>query len=241
MSDQIAFLWQNIPNLMIGFPGHRPGGLLLSVMLAVAAIMLGFVVAVLLGTAYETRFRSLRLLVYLYIEVFRGIPLILLLLVIHQLLGNGRHLGFNPPPLISAFVALTLYSSAYQAEIIRAGLQAIPVRMVETARLIGCSRRQVYQLIKLRYALHVMLPAFTGQAISLFKDSSVVVIIGVADLMTVARVTLGSDVVNAPYWVGLYLVVGLLYFAVAFTVSRLAQDWERRHHSSDLVHSLVNY
>ncbi len=86
-----------------------------------------------------------------------------------------------------------------------------------------------------------MLPAFTGQAVSLFKDTSVVIILGVAELMTVARIALGSDVGNAPYWVALFLVVGFLYFIVAFSLSRLAQRWERSHRRGDLVHTLANY
>ncbi len=241
MPEQIAFLLRNAPNLLIGFPGHRPGGLVMSVLLALVAIGMGFILALFIGTGYESRRRPLRLAAHVYVQLFRGIPLILLLLIVHQLLGNGRQLGLETTPLLSALVALTLYSSAYQAEIVRAGLQLVPQRMVESARLMGSSRRQTYRLIKLRYTLHIMLPAFTGQAISLFKDTSVVVIIGVAELMTVASISLGSDVGNAPYWVGLYLMVGFFYFTVAFTLSRLAQRWEQQHHTTNLVHSLANY
>ena len=241
MPDQIAFLLKNIPNLLVGFPGHRPGGLLMSILLAVVAIALGFLLAVLIGAAYESRRRPVRLAAHAYVQVFRGIPLILLLLIMHQLLRYGRFVGLPRPPLLSALVTLVLYSSAYQAEIVRAGLQSVPDRLVDSARLMGSNRQQLYRLIKLRYTLHVMLPAFTGQAISLFKDTSVVVILGIAELMTVARIALGSDVDNAPFWVGLYLLVGLFYFLVAFTTSRLAQRWERGHQTGDLTHSLANY
>ena len=85
-----------------------------------------------------------------------------------------------------------------------------------------------------------MRPSFAGQAISLFKDTSVVVILGVAELMTVARIVLGSDVGNAPYWVSLFLLVGFFYFVVAFTLSRLSLRWEKGHRTTDLVHSLAN-
>jgi general L-amino acid transport system permease protein len=241
MSDQIAFLLHNLLNLLIGFPGQRPGGLLLSLFLAVVAIALGFLIAILLGTVYQSKRRPLRWLVQLYVQVFRGLPLILLLLLVHQVLGYGRELGLQRSALTSALVALTLYSSAYQAEIVRAGLRAVPQRLTEAATLMGSSPRQTYWRIQLRYSWHVMLPAFTGQAISLFKDTSVVIIIGVADLMTTARIALGSDVGNAPYWVALYLVVGLFYFVVAFSVSQLAQRRERQMQTGDLVHSLANY
>ena len=177
----------------------------------------------------------------LYVLVFRGLPLLLLVLLAHQLLSSGRPWGITTTPLRSALIALTLYSGAYQVEIVRAGLKAVPIRLVEAARLMGCTPWQAYRQIKLRYAVRVMLPAFTGQAISLFKDTSVVIIIGVAELMTVARISLGSDVGNAPYWVGLYLMVGLLYFCVAFTLSRLAYRWEQGSQTADLTHSLANY
>ncbi len=241
MSDQITFLLENLPNLLIGFPGHRPGGLTLSILLAAVAIALGFMLAYVLGMGYESRWRAVRGAVHLYVQVFRGIPLILLLLIVHQLLGELRQIGLGLTPLHSALLALILYSSAYQAEIVRSGLQAVPQHLTESAHLMGSNKRQTYRLIKMRYTLHTMAPAFTGQAISLFKDTSVVVILGVAELMTVARIVLGSDVGNAPYWVGLFLVVGFFYFAVALSLSRLAQRWERRHRSTDLVHSLANY
>jgi len=241
MSEQITFLFENSLHLLIGFPGYRPGGLLLSLLLAGVSIGVGFVMAMFVGLGSVSDKRPLRIVSSLYVQLFRGIPLILLLLIVHQLLGNGRSLGLKMTPLTSALIALVLYSSAYQAEIVRAGLQSVPAHLIDAARLLGSNRGQTFRLIKLRYTWHVMLPAFTGQAISLFKDSSVVVILGVAELMTVARIVLGSNVGNAPYWVSLYLVVGLYYFAVAFSLSRLAQRWERQHQIGDLVHSMSNY
>ena len=240
MLDQLAFVLEKLPYLLFGFPGQRPGGLVLTLLLAVFSVGVGFVLALPVSGAYASRHHTLRWLGQAYVELFRGLPLILLLVLVHQIVGSPRF-GFNFSPRTSALVALTLYSSAYQAEIVRAGLRSVPQPLVDSARLMGSSRWQVYRLVKLRYALRVMLPAFTGQAISLFKDTSVVVIIGVAELMTAARIALGNDVANAPYWVSVYLMVGFLYFCVALILSQLAQRWERRTQSRDLVHSLVNY
>ena len=239
MSDQLAFLIENLPHLLIGFPNHRPGGLLLSVFLALVAIGFGFLIALPMGSGSDSGLWPLRWLCRLYIELFRGLPLILLLILVHQMGGRLR-LGIDFTPRTSAIIALTLYSSAYQAELVRAGLQLVPYQLVETAQSMGSTSWQAFCFVKLPYALRVMLPAFTGEAISLFKDTSVVVIIGVAELMTVARMVLGGDVSNAPYWVGMYLTVGLLYFGVAFTLSQLAERWERRTKMGDLVHSLAN-
>jgi general L-amino acid transport system permease protein len=95
--------------------------------------------------------------------------------------------------------------------------------------------------VELPYALKVMTPAFVGQAISLFKDTSVLVIIGAAELMTITRAVLGSDISNLQHWITLYLFVGILYFSIAYTVSLIARRWEKRSRSRELVHSLTNY
>ncbi|MCH7901286.1 MAG: ABC transporter permease subunit [Acidobacteria bacterium] len=239
MSDQIDFLLDSLPHLLFGFPGQRPGGLVMSVLLAVAGLGVGLAVAVVVAAAQDARSRSLRRLADSYVHLFRGIPLILLVLIIHQLVASGPILGLNNTPLRSAVIALVLYSSAYQADIIRTGLRSVPVGMVEWARVIGGSRWQVYRLVKLPYSLRVMQPALSGQGITLFKDTSVVVIIGVAELTTTARIVLGSDVGNTPFWVATYLTVGLLYFVVAFAVSRLALRGERRYQAGNLVRSLA--
>lgn len=241
MSEQLQFLLQNLPNLLIGFPGHRPGGLLTTLLLALVGNGLGFGLGLLVGWLGEAKQRPLHLLSRLYIETFRGMPLLLLVLLIFQLFGNGRRYGLPPTPIYAAFLALTLYSAAYQAEIIRAGLRAVPNPMIEASTLMGHTAAQSFRRLKLPYAIQVMIPALVGQAISLFKDSSVVIIIGVADLMTTARIVLGSDIGNAPYWVSLYLLVGFCYFVIAFTLSRAARRIEKKRQSGDLLHAVVNY
>ena len=240
MLEPLAFLIKNLPYLLVGFPGQRPGGLLLSLLMAMVGVGLGFVIAAIIGSGYESRLRPIRWLCRLYVEVFRGLPLILLLVLVYLVVG-GRRFDLKLSPQVAAALSLALYSGAYQAEIVRAGLRAVPQRWVESARLMGSTPWQVYRLVKLRYALRVMLPGLTGQAISLFKDTSVLIVIGVAELMTVARSVLGSDVTNTPHWVGLYLMLGFLYFCVAFSVSQLAQRWERHWRSGDTIHSLSNY
>ena len=240
MSEQLEFILRNLPNFLIGFPGHRPGGLLMSVLLAGLAICIGAVVATPVALARDGHSRLLRWMSAAYIQIVRGVPLVLLLLLVHQLLGGATAFGVDAA-LLSALVSLVLYSSAYQADIIATGVRAVPPGLVEDARLLGGSRAQVFALVRLPYGIRVMQPALTGQAITLFKDSSVVVILGVADLTTTARLALGSDVTNAPHWVATYLTVGLLYFVVAFGVSRLARRSERRLPGGALVHSLQKF
>ncbi|MBE9523630.1 MAG: ABC transporter permease subunit [Chloroflexi bacterium] len=237
---QIEFLIANLSNLLIGFPNQRPGGLLLSILLALFGVGIGFLIALAVGSGRGSRIFWIRWISRLYIEIFRGLPLILLLVLVYQVLG-GRRFGLDMTPRTAAMITLALYSGAYQAEIVYAGLNAIPKQLVDSFRVIGGSPWQVFFWIKMRYAIRVMLPAFLGQAISLFKDTSVVVIIGVADLMTVGRAVLGSDVKNLSYWVSLYLFIGFIYFIIAFGISKIVRRSELAQQSNDFVYSLVNF
>jgi len=240
MIEQIEFIYSHSPQLLFGFPGQRPGGLLLSVMLAILAIVIGFFFALLVGAGQQSRSGPVRWVCQRYIDIFRGLPLILLVIIIYQL-GGVRILGFDINPLAAALIALVLYSSAYQAEIVRAGLLSVPRQHVESARVLGSSPLRAFFTVELPYALRVMTPAFVGQAISLFKDTSVLVIIGAAELMTITRAVLGSDITNLQHWITLYLFVGLLYFGIAYAVSLIARRWEEKSRSSELVHSLTTY
>jgi His/Glu/Gln/Arg/opine family amino acid ABC transporter permease subunit len=214
----LEFLWRNLPNLLIGFPGERPGGLLLTILLASASIVAGFGLALPLGSMGASRWWLVRRIADVYVAVFRGLPLLLLLLLVHQV-ASGRF-GLDFSPLTSAGIALTLYAAAYFTEVIRAGLLAVPREMMESARTMGAGFNRQFLRIRLRYAVHKMMPALANETITVFKDSSVVVVLGVADLMTVARATLGSSVKNTVYWVPMYLLVGLMYASVALLVSR---------------------
>ena len=220
MADQVEFLWRNLANLLIGFPNHRPGGLLMTILLTASSLLVGLVIAVAVGSAQTSRWAPLRWLASGYCRIIRGVSLLLLLLVVHQLLSTGR-LGVETSSLTSAFVTLVLYASAYQADIIASGVRAVPRLLIDDARTMGASPSRGYLRVSLPYGLRVMRPALLTQAITVFKDSSVVVVLGVADLTTTARIALGADVGNAPYWLITYLAVGFLYFVVALTLSRL--------------------
>lgn len=228
MAEQLEFLWRNLPNFLVGFPSQRPGGLLLSVLLTFAAFAVGAAIALPIGLGHHAHSRVVRFVARGWVGVIRGIPLLVLLVLIHQFLGAGRVPGIETSALGSAFVALALYSSAYVADIVTAGVGAVPQQLLDDARLLGAGRSALTRTVTLPYSLRVMRPALTTQAITIFKDSSVVVILGVADLTTTARIALGGDVTNAPFWVSTYLFVGLLYFVVAFGLARLVRRYEQQ-------------
>lgn len=242
MSDQLRFVLDHLTDLLWGVPNNRPGGLVMTLLLSAGGLGFGFMVALVVSGLHQTGGRWLSGVANTYIRVVRGVPLILVLLLVHRLvavsLGVASSLGSQSASLVSALVALVLYSSAYQADIINSGLRAVPVTVVEDSRLLGTTPAETYVRVKLPYALRVVQPAMLSQIITLFKDSSVVVVLGVADLTTTARIVLGADVGNAPYWVATYLTVGALYFTVAFGLSRVASRLEVGHRKLGLVSSI---
>ena len=223
MSDQIDFILRQIPNLLVGFPNNRPGGLLLSVLLSAGTIVIGFLLATVLGFGHHHRWGFVRFLARRFVWLIRGIPLIVLLVLLFQILGTGIIFGIELSAFWAAVVTLILYAGAYQGDIVRAGIAAVPAQLIDDARLLGASKFTVTRTVTVPYALRAMRPALISQAITIFKDSSVVVVLGVVDLTTTARIALGSDISNAPFWVATYLTVGAMYWVVAFGLAKIAR------------------
>lgn len=221
MFEQLTFLWNILPELLIGFPNSRPGGLALTILLTGASLIVGTALATVVGAAHYSRLGLIRLVARLWIQVIRGIPLLVQLVLIHTTLGAGRVPGIETSALQSAFVTLVLYTSAYQGDVVRAGIASVPESQVDDARMLGASAFGMLRTLLLPTTFRVMRPALLTQAITVFKDSSIVVVLGVADLTTNARVALGADVGNIPFWVATYLLVGALYFIVAWSAGRL--------------------
>ena len=223
MSDQISFILRHIPNLLWGFPSQRPGGLLLTILLSAGSILVGLVLAIGVAVALHSRFAVIRFLFGRLVWVLRSIPLIVMLILFFQFLGTGAIFGLELSSFWSAALTLTLYSMAYQADVLKGGITAVPQHLIDDSRVLGASRWTVLTTVTIPYAVRTMRPALVTQAITVFKDSSVVVVLGVADLTTTARIVLGADISNAPFWVATYLTVGFLYWCVAFALSRFIE------------------
>lgn len=223
MSDQIDFLWRQLPNLLWGFGGSRPGGLVLSILLSGGAIAAGLLLAIPVSFGRHSKHRVVRTLCERAVWLIRGIPLIVLLVLIFQFLGTSQFFGIGFSAFWSAAVTLTLFAAAYQSDILTGGITAVPEQLREQAQLLGARRWTLARTVTLPYALRSTRPALATQAITVFKDSSVVVVLGVSELTTNARIALGGDVSNTPYWVATYLLVGALYWCVAFALGRLVE------------------
>ncbi len=220
--DTLSFIADILPKLLFGFPAQRPGGLILSLILGGGAALAGLLLAVPIGAARTAQRWYLRWPARLFIETIRGLPLVFLIVVIHSY-GSRAIIGRDLTPLASACLALVLFTTAYQAEIVRAGLAAIPRVQREAAHATGLRQPDVLRFIELPQAMRLMWPAFIGQAISLFKDTSVVLVLGVADLMTVTKAIANAG--NADRFLLIYGLAGLLYFVAALTFSRIARRY----------------
>ncbi len=202
------------------------GGLLLTIMLSVVGIVASFPLGVLLAVGRSSQYPIISWMCTVFIEVVRGTPLVVVFFVaqlfVPLLLG-----GINVDPVLRAMVGITVFSAAYLAENVRGGLQAVPRGQIEAARAVGLSGTQTLSLIVLPQALKAVLPALVGQAIALFKDTSLVSIIGLKDLVGVVE-----SIRANPDWIGrsneLAFTISLIYFVFSYAMSLGAQRLERQ-------------
>jgi general L-amino acid transport system permease protein len=206
------------------------GGLLLTLFVTVAGIALSFPLGVLVALGRRSSLPALRGMTVGYIELIRGVPLVALLFMGQYVVPLVYPNTVEPPsPLARALIAITLFESAYVAETVRGGLQAIPRGQYEAAQAVGLAPWKVTRLIVLPQALRAVIPAMVGQFISLFKDTSLLAILGFLELLEVAKNT------NAqPEFLGqrlhtvTFAFVALIYWAGSYTMSRESRRIEHR-------------
>jgi general L-amino acid transport system permease protein len=219
--------------IVIAFDGvgwSRWGGLLLTVFLAVGGIVLSFPLGVLLALGRRSSFPAVRLVCVAYIELVRGVPLITILFMGAFMLGFFLPPGTAAPSLETrALVALVIFTAAYVAEIVRGGLQSVPRGQVEAALALGLSTLKTTRLIVLPQALRAVIPAMVGQFISLFKDTSLVAIIGLTELLGVAEnITKQPDFIAQGLIIETLVFTGFVYWVGSYSMSRESQRLEAR-------------
>jgi general L-amino acid transport system permease protein len=205
---------------------ERWGGLTLTLLLATFGIALAFPLAVLLALGRRSDMPAIQALCVAYIELIRGVPLISLLFMASVMLPLFLPAGVSIDKLLRAELALVLFAAAYLAEVVRGGLQAISKEQYEMADALGFKVYQKYLFVILPQALRIAIPPLVNTFVGLFKDTSLVVIIGVFDLLQTVKVSL-----NEPKWAGFgveaYLFVALVYFVFCFSMSRYSRRLER--------------
>jgi general L-amino acid transport system permease protein len=205
---------------------ERWGGLILTLLLSTFGIAFAFPLAILLALGRRSAMPLVRMISIGYIEIIRGVPLISVLFMASVMLPLFLPGGVSIDKLLRAQVAMILFAAAYLAEVVRGGLQALPSGQDEAAQALGLSYWQRHRFVVLPQALRIAIPPMVNTFIGFFKDTSLVVIIGLFDLLTTIKISL-----NEPAWTGFgveaYLFAALAYFLFCFPMSRYSQRLER--------------
>jgi general L-amino acid transport system permease protein len=227
----LALMWGGFAGLDF-IPTSQWGGLPVTLLLALLSLGLGFPFAIVLALGRRSALPIPRLLSIGLIETVRGLPLVGLLFVASILLPLLLPPSWTIDKLGRTLAALTVFAAAYLAEVIRGGLQAIPKGQVEAAKALGIPHWKAIQHIVLPQAIQKVIPPLTNTAIVMVKNTSLVMIVGVFDMLSAGRSAAMDPIWPAPY-AEAYLFVGLIYFAICVGISYYARWLELRVKAKD--------
>ncbi|WP_422399024.1 amino acid ABC transporter permease [Yersinia intermedia] len=211
------------------------GGLTLTLIIAAVGIAGALPLGILLALARRSSMPVVRILSVVFIEFWRGVPLITVLFMSSVMLPLFMTEGTSIDKLIRALVGVVLFQSAYVAEVVRGGLQALPRGQTEAAESLGLGYWKTQGLVILPQALKMVIPGLVNTIIALFKDTSLVIIIGLFDLFSsVQQATVD------PAWLGMstegYVFAAAVYWIFCFSMSRYSQHLEKRFHTGRSTH-----
>ncbi|KJS31360.1 MAG: amino acid ABC transporter permease [Desulfatitalea sp. BRH_c12] len=202
------------------------GGISLTLLLALFGLTAAYPLGVLLALGRRSRLPAIKTVCVIYIELIRGVPLISMLFMASVMFPLFLPEGVTINKILRAQAAIILFTAAYIAEVVRGGLQAIPRGQYEAAESLGLNYSQKMRLIILPQALKIVIPPTVSILISAFKDTSLVVIIGLFDLLKTTQVTLSN-----PAWIRFsaeaYLFIAVLYFLGCFSMSNFSRHLEK--------------
>ena len=219
--------------LLVGGFGLSPvetdqfGGIMLTLIIGTTGISFSLPLGILLALGRRSKMPVLRILCVLFIEFIRGVPLIALLFVASTMLNYFMPPGTVFDLLMRVLIMVTLFSAAYKAEIVRGGLQGIPKGQYEAAESLGLNYWKANRLIILPQALKISIPAIVNSFIGLFKDTTLVLIIGMLDPLGIGKAALADA-----EWAGLarevYLFIAIFFFICCFSMSRYSLYLEKK-------------
>lgn len=214
----------NFPYLLWGaYPKGPLGGMALSILLSVGGIFGAFWIGLAAGLMRLSKRWYIKFLSVIYIEVIRGVPLLMLIFWFYFL--APILLGKTLPEAESALVAFIVFTGAYIAEIVRAGVLALPKGQMEASRASGLTHLQAMRYVILPQALRNMIPSFVNQFVSLTKDTSLAYVIGVVEL-TRAAVQINNRTLSAP--MEIYLTILVMYFVICYVLTALSRKLEKK-------------
>ena len=202
------------------------GGITLNLLLSVVGIGLSLPIGIALALGRRSNLPVVKLLCVVFIEVFRGVPLITLLFMSQVLVPLAFPDDFQTSSLLRAGIVITLFSSAYMAENIRGGLQALHPGQAEAARALGLPGWQTTLLISLPQAIRNVIPAIVGQFISLFKDTSLVYIIGMLDVVEISRAFIQGNTEYLSSAKEVFIFLALVFWVFTYTMSYVSRKVE---------------
>ncbi len=208
-------------------PQDQWGGLPLTLILATFGLALAFPLSIVVALGRRsTKLPAVKALCVLYVELIRGVPLITLLFMASVMFPLFLPEGVNVDKLLRAQVAIILFAAAYLAEVVRAGLQTLPKGQYEAADALGLSYWKKTGLIVLPQALRLVIPPLVNTFIGFFKDTSLVLIIGLFDLLSAGKIAV-SEPAWAAYSTEVYIALAAIYFVFCYTMARYSRGLER--------------
>jgi general L-amino acid transport system permease protein len=211
---------------LTGVETSQWSGIILTLMLSLFGLTAAYPLGVLLALGRRSTLPAVKTLSVVYIELIRGVPLISLLFMSSVMFPLFLPEGITVDKILRAQIAIIMFTAAYIAEVVRGGLQAIPNGQYEAAESLGLDFSQKMRLVVLPQALKIVIPPTMSILISAFKDTSLVIIIGLFDLMKTTKVTLSN-----PEWTGFsteaYIFIALLYFGGCFSMSNFSRSLEK--------------
>ena len=218
-------MWGGVPGLPF-VENERWGGLILTLLLFTFGLAFAFPLSILLALGRRSKMPVIRGLAIGYIELIRGVPLISLLFMASVMLPLFLPAGMTIDKLLRAQIAMILFIAAYLAEVVRGGLQAIDREQYDAAAAIGLGYWGQMAFIILPQALRIAVPPLVNTIVAFFKDTSLVLIIGLFDLLSTIKVSL-----NEPAWTGFgieaYVFASVVYFVFCFAMSAYSRRLER--------------
>jgi general L-amino acid transport system permease protein len=195
------------------------GGLLVTFLLSAGGILLSFPIGVALALGRRSTLPVLKAFSIVIIETVRGVPLITILFMFSIILALFLPQESRIDRLVRALMGITFFSAAYTAENVRGGLQAVSTGQIEAAKAVGMNGFQTMLFIVLPQALRAVLPAIVGQFIALFKDTTLVVIVGINDLLGIGRSIINSDPEFVQMQMEVYLFIAVIYWIFSYLMS----------------------
>ena len=211
-------------------PTNKWGGLMLTLILATIGMFFALPFGIILALGRRSEMPIPRMLSIMFIELWRGVPLITVLFMSSVMLPLFMPEDFRIDKLVRALIGISLFQSAYMAEVIRGGLQALPKGQQEAADALGLSYWQAMFLVILPQALKTVIPGIVNTFIELFKDTTLVLIIGLMDLLAIIQAAF-TDTKWLGFSVEGYVFAGVIYWIFCFSMSQYSQHLERKLHT----------